>query len=86
MAEMTHWRQLADQGDAEAQYKIGMMYENGLLGVEKNLAEAFFWYWLAATKPSMRKVHTVGKRLTNEQIRAAQERALAWKPSPTLSK
>jgi uncharacterized protein len=41
------WRPLADQGDANAQMKLGLMYELGQ-GVPKNNAEALKWWRLAA--------------------------------------
>ncbi len=40
-------RQVADQGDANAQYKLGVMYGDGL-GVKQNSAEAVRWYRKAA--------------------------------------
>jgi TPR repeat protein len=40
-------RPLAEQGDAEAQYKLGTMYANGLF-VPKNDTEAIKWYRKAA--------------------------------------
>jgi TPR repeat protein len=41
------WRSLADQGDANAQYTLGYMYDNGE-GVPENDVEAVRWYRLAA--------------------------------------
>lgn len=40
-------RVLAEQGDAKAQYKLGMMYENGE-GVPQDYVEAIKWYRKAA--------------------------------------
>ena len=40
-------RQAAEQGDAAAQYNLGLMYANGE-GVPKDDAEAVKWYRLAA--------------------------------------
>jgi TPR repeat protein len=40
-------RQKAEQGDADAQYELGWMYDNGE-GVPENDAEAVKWYRLAA--------------------------------------
>ncbi len=37
------WRKSAVQGDADAQYKLGMYYESGI-GVEKDMSEALNWY------------------------------------------
>ena len=34
---------LADKGDAEAQYHVGMMYNNGI-GTKQNPKQAFEWF------------------------------------------
>ena len=34
---------LASKGDAEAQYHVGMMYNNGI-GTQKDLGQAFEWF------------------------------------------
>lgn len=39
----------AEQGDAEAEYNLGFMYENGD-GVDVNLDEACRWYKMAANQ------------------------------------
>ena len=39
--------QLAERGNAQAQFNLGMMYENGQ-GVRQDDAEAVKWYRLAA--------------------------------------
>ena len=41
------WKPLADQGDADAQYNLGLMYDYGY-GVAEDDAEAARWYRLAA--------------------------------------
>jgi uncharacterized protein len=38
---------LANKGDAEAQYHVGMMYNNGI-GTERDLKQAFEWFQKAA--------------------------------------
>ena len=43
------FRQLADQGDANAQYILGFMYHGGL-GVMQDFAEAMRWYRKAANQ------------------------------------
>ena len=40
---LQEWRPLAEQGDADAQYFLGVMYEKGN-GVPKDYAEAVKWY------------------------------------------
>ena len=47
--DVQKYRTEAEQGDAEAQYKLGMCYEYGN-GVEKNIAEADRWYGKAAAQ------------------------------------
>ncbi len=44
---LKEWRPLAGQGDADAQYALGVMYEDGR-GVPQDSAEAVKWYRLAA--------------------------------------
>ena len=44
---LREWRPLADQGEAAAQYNLGLMYDNGE-GVREDDAEAAKWYRLAA--------------------------------------
>ena len=46
-AALEIWRPLADQGDARAQYNLGVMYNTGR-GVPRDVAEAAKWYRLAA--------------------------------------
>ena len=41
------WLLAAEQGHADAQYGLGLCYENGS-GVDKDLSEAFKWYSKAA--------------------------------------
>lgn len=41
------WQPLAEQGNAAAQYNLGLLYQYGL-GVERQLAVAVKWYGLAA--------------------------------------
>ncbi|MCH8098520.1 MAG: sel1 repeat family protein [Proteobacteria bacterium] len=44
---LREWRPLAEQGDAEAQFNLGLMYYKGR-GVPQDYAEAVKWYRLAA--------------------------------------
>ena len=45
--DLEEMRALAEQGDASAQYRLGIMYEDGR-GVPEDDAEAVRWYRLAA--------------------------------------
>lgn len=42
-SEIEQFKQLAEQGDADAQYKVGRMYEKGI-GVTKDESMAWDWY------------------------------------------
>ena len=44
---LREWRPLAEQGDAEAQFRLGVMYANGR-GVALDIAEAWKWWRKAA--------------------------------------
>ncbi len=41
------WKPLAEQGDANVQYNLGVMYDTGL-GVAQDYKEAVKWYRLSA--------------------------------------
>lgn len=46
-AAYTEWLPLAELGDVEAQYNLGVMYDEGA-GVDRDLASAADWYRRAA--------------------------------------
>ena len=48
-AEIEKLKQTAENGDAEAQFNLGTMFENGR-GVAQDRAEAIRWYRLAAAQ------------------------------------
>ncbi|CAD8068203.1 unnamed protein product [Paramecium primaurelia] len=47
--EMQHYLKLAQDGDTDAQFKVGLMYEDGK-GAQQNIQECIQWYQLAANK------------------------------------
>jgi uncharacterized protein len=51
-AAYDEWLPLAELGDAEAQYNIGVMYDQGAF-VDRNLTEAASWYRKAAEQGFM---------------------------------
>ena len=57
-------RQAAEQGDAAAQYNLGLMYANGE-GVPKDDAEAVKWYRLAAEQGQANAQHNLGVMYAN---------------------
>ena len=46
---LREWKPLAEQGNADAQYNLGVMYHTGD-GVPKNYKTAMKWYRLAVRK------------------------------------
>ena len=52
-------RPLANRGDADAQFKLGYMYDNGQ-GVPKDYVEAAKWYRLAADQGDARAQNNLG--------------------------
>ena len=45
------YREAAESGDTEAQYRLGVMYESGR-GIERDLARAHLWFGLSAESAS----------------------------------
>ena len=77
------YQKAAEQGHAVAQNNLGLMYAKGQ-GVPRNYVEAYMWFSLAAAQSDDQDAHNLDlteKRMTPEQIAAAQERARNWRPS-----
>ncbi len=60
------WRPLAEQGDADAQSSLGMMYEEGQ-GVPQSYAEAVKWYRLAAEQGDATAQNRLGVMYATDQ-------------------
>jgi TPR repeat protein len=77
------WYNLAAaQGDADAQYNLGVMYAKGR-GVPQDDVQAHMWYNLAAAQgdaEGTKNRDLVAKKMTPQQIAQAQELARNWKP------
>jgi TPR repeat protein len=58
------WRPLAEQGTADAQHMLGIMYANGL-SVPQDYAEAVKWYRLAAEQGSANAQYMLGIMYAN---------------------
>lgn len=72
------WRPLADQGNAEAQYALGMMYEGGQ-GVPKNYVSAAKWWRLAADQGHTFAQFNLGTLYDNGKgVRQNKTEALKW--------
>ncbi|MCF8210295.1 MAG: protein kinase [Rhodoferax sp.] len=61
---LTKWRPLADKGLAEAQFRIGEMFEVGK-GVQQNDAEAATWFRKAAEQGHATAQNNLGSMYTN---------------------
>ena len=79
-------RAKAEQGHADAQFNLGVMYHDGR-GVPQDYAEAHKWANLAASASQgetneryakLRKL--VAQKMTSAQIAEAQRLAREWKP------
>jgi uncharacterized protein len=88
--EAAHWYKLAaEQGDAQAQYNLGLAYARGE-GVTQDIVKAHMWFNLAAARfpptdarnraAAVKNRDTVASEMSSEQLSDAQKRALAWKP------
>ena len=53
------WKQLAEEGKAEAQYNLGLMYSLGK-DIPRNDPEAVKWYRLAAEQGLAQAQHNLG--------------------------
>ncbi len=82
------YRKAAEQGLAEAQNNLGLMYEYGSGGVPQDYAQAHMWYNLAtdASDASLRNLaaknrEIVAAKMTPAQIAEAQRMAREWMQS-----
>ena len=81
-------RPLAEQGDASAQYNLGVFYDNGL-GVSQDHVRALMWFNLAAAQGKEGAAafrDLIARRMTPAQIAEAQRLAREWKPTTPPSR
>ena len=74
---LSEWRPLAEQGDAEAQFKLAEMYHAGK-GVQENNLYAHMWFNIAASQGdaiAATNRSTLAEKMTPAAINAAQELA-----------
>jgi len=77
---LKEWRPLAQQGDADAQYNLGVMYYEGK-GVPQDYVQAYMWFNLAASrgdKHALDNRYIVANELTAVQFTEAQRRTREW--------
>jgi hypothetical protein len=61
------WRPLAEQGDADAQFRVGVLYVLGQGGVPQDLAEAAKWYRKAADQGDAKGQAGLGNLYENDR-------------------
>ncbi|MGB8118675.1 MAG: hypothetical protein WCF56_08115, partial [Pseudolabrys sp.] len=76
-------RPVAEQGNANAQYNLGVFYDNGL-GVPQDKVRAYMWFNLSAAQgregaAAFRDL--IARRMTPGQSAEAQRLARVWKPN-----
>jgi TPR repeat protein len=77
---VTWYHKAAEQGDADAQYNLGIRYADGK-GVTQDYIEAHMWFSLASAGGEERAIKNraiVEEKMTREQIAEARLRASAW--------
>lgn len=80
---------LAEQGDAVAEFLLGVMYAEGQ-GVPQDYVQAHKWYNLAAANATekyerdeaARSREQVARKVSRMQIKEARKLAREWKPKP----
>jgi TPR repeat protein len=72
------WRRLADQGDADAQFNLGVLYEKGQ-GVRQDYAAAASWYRKAADQGETSAESALAKMYFNGQgVPKDHAAAMSW--------
>ena len=76
-SEFDDMKTLADEGNVDAQYNLGVMYDNGE-GVPENDIKAHVWYSMAKTsgnESGKKNLRILKTEMTKDQIAQAQELA-----------
>jgi len=77
---LKEWRPLADQGDADAQFNLGVMYQEGR-GVLQDYVQAHMWASLAAAQNQENATKlraALAEGMAPAQIAEAQRLAREW--------
>jgi TPR repeat protein len=92
---MSWFRKAAEQGEAKAQFNVGIMYAHGQ-GVPRDDVQALKWLDLASShsgasekatrERAVRNRDKLAARMTPAQIAEAQKLAREWKPTPDGSR
>jgi TPR repeat protein len=75
---LREWRPLAEQGNAGAQYNVGVMYDNGQ-GVPQNYKAAIKWYRMSAEQGNMFAQYNLGNKYYHGKgITQDYKEAVSW--------
>jgi hypothetical protein len=77
---MAWYRKAADQGDVNAQYRLGVMHAEGR-GVAQDYVQAHMWFKLAAAQGHKEAAEIQDKLpevMTRDQVADAQRLAREW--------
>ncbi len=75
---LKEWQPLADQGEANSQYNLGLLYARGQ-GVAQDYKQAIVWYQKAAEQSVPAAEYNLGVMYANGQgVAANQEEARKW--------
>ena len=79
--ELNEVIKVAEQGDADAQYELGVMYNNGM-GVEQNDETSVIWYTLSAEQGFASAQYNLGVMYNDERCvpraRSNDATAVKW--------
>ena len=76
--DFNHYLKLAEQGDPEAQNKIGKLYYNGN-GVPQDTEQAFYWFKQAADRGNAKAQNNLGYMYYNgEAVEQDYEQSIKW--------
>ena len=87
---LREWEPLAEQGNIEAQYNLGFMYDNGQ-GLTQDKAEAVKWYLLAAEQAhsdaqlNLGAIYRNGQGVSEDFVEAAKWYRLAAKQGNAIA-
>jgi len=76
------YRKYAEQGNSQAQYNLGLMYEKGS-SVSCDVELAHMWFSLASCKghaDAVKQIRELENKMTLLEIEKAQDLAKKWKP------
>jgi len=90
-AALREWRPLAEQGAAQAQHKLGLIYHRGVGGVPRDYAEAFKWYskavnqGFAEAQTNIGIMYVLGQGVAQDNAEAARRFRMAAEQGVTVA-